>query len=1113
MTIKELRARYFEDARINLLKQALENNSKRIHLNGLCGSAESFAISGLFRQAEGTFLVILQDHEDAAYVLNDLENLNPDKRILYYPSSYKHPYKAEETENTNVQLRAEALSAISKDKSLIIVTYPEALSEKVVTKVHLNKNSEDIQRGAQLSVDFLNEFLHDFDFERVDFVYEPGQFSIRGGIIDIFSFSNDHPYRIELFGDEVDSIRTFDPVTQLSLQIMDTITIVPNVQTKLLQESRQSFFEFIPNNTVVWLRDVAILEETVRTGYEKALAAYAQLEGRTVQLTPEELFLDGETLYKQLLNFSLIEFGNIKQFKAQFTLYFKQNPQPSFNKNFNLLDENLKENDAAGYSNLIASSNAKQVERLYRIFEDIDSEVHFYPVMLPLKEGFIDHELKIACYTDHQIFERYHRYHLKENFKETKQAITLKELLNLQPGDFVTHIDHGVGKFGGLEKIDVNGKLQEAIRLIYKEGDVLYVNIHSLHRIAKYTGKEGTTPSLNKLGTKTWANLKQKTKARVKELAYDLIQLYAKRKATKGHAYQPDSYLQHELEASFMYEDTPDQLKATQAVKEDMEKEAPMDRLVCGDVGFGKTEIAIRAAFKAVCDSKQVAVLVPTTVLALQHYKTFKKRLADFPCKVDYINRFKSAKEQKETLERLADGKVDIIIGTHRLTGKDIKFKDLGLLIIDEEQKFGVSAKDKLKTLRANVDSLTLTATPIPRTLQFSMMGARDLSVINTPPPNRHPVHTEVRTFSEELVRDAIYNEVSRGGQAFFVHNRVSNIKEIAGMINRLCPEVKVAIAHGQMEGDKLEKVMMDFVDGEYDVLVATTIIESGLDISNANTMIINDAQNFGLSDLHQMRGRVGRSNKKAYCYLLTLPSYSLSEDSRKRLQAIEQFSDLGSGFQVAMRDLDIRGAGDLLGGEQSGFISEIGYETYQKILDEAIRELKENDFKDVFTEENQREDKVFVQDCQIDTDLEIMIPDDYINNITERLSIYKEMSDLTTEAQLDKFKDQLKDRFGPIPKQTAHLFDVMRLQWIAKRVGIEKLVLKSNKLLCYFVSNPDSAYYQSKAFGRVLEYVKMNARRCQMKQKNDRLMLTFESVYDLKSTIKLLEPMQGQLE
>ena len=1113
MTLQELLELYFSDSKTTQIVQTLDKPSSRVHLRGIAGSAGAFILSSVYKRVNKNHLVVLPDKEEAAYFLNDLENLMGENTVLFYPTSYRKAYDIEETDNANVLLRAEVLNRISKSKKpIVIVTYPEALTEKVVTKKHLEQNTFELSRGENLSIDFVNELFLEYGFDRVDYVLEPGQFSIRGGIVDVFSFSNDNPYRIEFFGNEVDSIRSFDTVNQLSIQNFDRITIIPNVQAKLLQESRTSFLEYIAGDTVLWLKDYQLTLDKLDKEFTLAIQAFKKLNGAIKRLPPEELYTTAETFAKQSLECSTIEFGSQFHLPSSLNISYNINPQPSFNKKFELLTQNLNTNSKEGLKNIIFADTLKQVERIHAIFEDIGKNIDFTPILLSIHEGFIDRDLKIACYTDHQIFERYHRFKIKSSAFKKNEAITLKEIYGLTPGDFVTHIDHGVGKFAGLEKVEVNGKMQEAIRLVYKDNDMLYVSIHSLHRIAKYTGKEGTEPKLSKLGSNAWSNLKQKTKKKVKEIAFDLIKLYAKRKAQKGFAFSPDTYLQNELEASFIYEDTPDQVKATADVKKDMEKFIPMDRLVCGDVGFGKTEIAIRAAFKAVTDNKQVAVLVPTTILALQHYKTFKERLKDFPCTVDYINRFKSAKQQKETIKKLAEGKIDILIGTHRIVGKDVKFKDLGLLIIDEEQKFGVGVKEKLKLLKENVDTLTLTATPIPRTLQFSLMGARDLSVISTPPPNRYPVQTELHSFNEEVIRDAIVFEVSREGQVFFVHNRVQNIQEIAGMIQRLCPDVKVGIAHGQMEGQKLEEIMLNFIEGYYDVLVSTTIIESGLDISNANTIIINHAQMFGLSDLHQLRGRVGRSNKKAFCYLLAPPVSILTPEARKRLTAIEQFSDLGSGFNIAMRDLDIRGAGNLLGGEQSGFIAEIGFDMYQKILEEAVQELKEEEFKELFAETESdtfgksRTPKRFVKDCVVDTDLEILIPDDYVTNITERLNLYKELDNIESDEDLKSFTAQLTDRFGPIPQPALELINTIRLRRIAQETGFEKVILKNNKLIGYFVSDQNSPYYQSDIFTAVLHYVQKHPHTCKMKENiNHKLTLSFERIKSIEEAINTL--------
>lgn len=1107
----ELQELYASDERCNTISEILRaNDTIRLKIGGLKGSALSLVINAVFHQKQGTHLLIINDKEAAAYVYNDIENLNGEKeqsfdnrKILFYPTSYKRPYEIETTDNANILSRTEVLNKISnQQRNLLIVTYPEALSEKVITKKFLRKNTLSLRKGEEVSLDFLTDVLIEYDFQREDFVVEPGQFAIRGGIVDVFSFSHEHPYRIEFDGDEVESIRTFNPATQLSLQKLQKISLIPNVQDRQIIETRESFIEFLPENSCIWIENTELSSEKIALEYSKAEEAFSMLKGEIRHQEPSALFTSGQEFMRKLLEYKLIGFGS-KFINQSHTIDFIMEPQPAFSKNFELLSSTLISNSEALYYNFICSDNPKQIKRLETIFHDmrprLSGDVLFKPVYMALHEGFIDKQLKLAIYTDHQIFERFHRYRLREGFSG-KEALTLKELYNLQPGDYVSHIDHGIGKYDGLEIIENNGKHQEALRLMYQNGDVLYVSIHSLHRISKFSGKEGTAPSLHRLGSNVWNNLKNKTKQKVKDIARDLIQLYAARKASDGFAFSPDTYLQHELEASFIYEDTPDQEKSTMDLKADMEQSTPMDRLVCGDVGFGKTEVAIRAAFKAVADNKQVGVLVPTTILALQHYKTFSERLADFPCRVDYLNRFKSTTAVRSTLKDLKEGKIDIIIGTHRLLSQDVEYNDLGLVIIDEEQKFGVSAKEKLRKIRVNVDTLTLTATPIPRTLQFSLMGARDLSVINTPPPNRQPVQTEIRSFGEDIIRDAIRYELMRGGQVFFVHNRIQNIVDVAGMIKRFVPDAKIAIAHGQMDGKKLETIMLDFIEGDYDVLVSTTIIESGLDISNANTIIINDAHHYGLSDLHQLRGRVGRSNKKAFCYLLCPPLSSLSEESRKRLRAIEEFSNLGSGFNIAMRDLDIRGAGNLLGGEQSGFISDIGYEMYQKILDEAMTELKDSEFKGLFKEERL---KPLISDCQIETDLEVLIPVDYVGNITERLSLYKELDGIEKEADLVKFTDQISDRFGSMPMQVIELINTLRLRWLAKDWGIEKVVMKNNLLALFFISKPDSEFYQSEKFTKILKYVQSNQRGCRMKEVNDKLTLSFGNVSSVAAALK----------
>ncbi len=1103
---------FSQSLQLQKLRKAIAQSETKVHLQGSIGSSLSFIIEHSFKQAEKPFLCIFNDKEEAAYYLNDLEQLLGDKNVLFYPGSYRRPYQIEETDNANVLLRAEVLNRInSRKKPALIITYPDALFEKVVTRKELEKNTLKISINDTLSLDFVNEVLFEYQFKRVDFVTEPGEFSVRGGIVDVFSFSNDEPYRIEFFGDEVDSIRTFDVETQLSKSQINKITIIPNVENKTLQETRESFLKYIASDTVIFTKDIDLFSARIDKNFEKAEEAFKTLSKDIKHATPEELFTNSEALKKQLLGFTLVEIGNRPLTKADYSIKFDTKPQPSFNKQFDLLIQNLNENHEAGFKNYIFCVSEQQAKRFHDIFDDADLNVKQYEtIVFSAFQGFVDHNNNIACYTDHQIFERYHKFNLKNGYAK-KQAITLKELTNLEVGDYVTHIDHGIGKFGGLQKIEVEGKKQEAIKLIYGERDVLYLSIHSLHKISKYNGKDSKPPQIYKLGSKAWKTLKQKTKARVKHIAFNLIKLYAKRKLQKGFQYNPDSYLQHELEASFIYEDTPDQSTATAAVKEDMESERPMDRLICGDVGFGKTEVAIRAAFKAVDNGKQVAVLVPTTILAFQHAKTFRERLKDFPVTVEYINRFRTAKQKRETLEDLAAGKVDIIIGTHQLVNKAVQFKDLGLLVIDEEQKFGVSVKDKLKTIKENVDTLTLTATPIPRTLQFSLMAARDLSTITTPPPNRYPIETNVIRFTEETIRDAISYEIQRGGQVFFIHNRIENIKEVAGMVQRLIPDAKVAIGHGQMEGKKLENLMLSFMNGEFDVLVSTTIIESGLDVPNANTIFINNANNFGLSDLHQMRGRVGRSNKKAFCYFITPPYSAMTEDARKRITALEQFSELGSGFNIAMKDLEIRGAGDLLGGEQSGFINEIGFETYQKILNEAIEELKGNEFKELY--QDQTKEKVFLKDTQIDTDFELLFPDDYINNITERLNLYTELNSIKTEEELQLYEKRLIDRFGELPDQAVDLLNSVRIKWIATAIGIEKIIMKQDKLIGYFISDQQSKFYQSPVFTYVLRYVQQNPEVCKMKEKNTRnglrLLLTFENTNSIDKALKVLRPIQ----
>lgn len=1084
-------------------------------VQGLVGSSLSFALANSFKTAEKPFLVLLSDKEEAAYVLNDLEQLLGDKDVLFYPGSYRRPYQIEETDNANVLLRAEVLNRInSRKKPALIVTYADALFEKVVTRKELEKSTLKIKLDDTLSLDFLNEVLFEYKFKRVDFVTEPGEFSVRGGIVDVFSFSHDKPYRLEFFGDEVDSIRTFDVETQLSTDKVNKITIIPNVENKTLQESRQSFLKYIANNTVIFAKDLPLVYNRINENFERAEESFNKLGNQVKRATPDELFASSALLQEQLHQFNLVQLGqlNAKDTEQTDIIQFQNKPQPTFNKKFELLINNLNQNHKDGFVNFIFCATEQQAKRFEDIFKDMEEKVHYQAVVTPIFNGFIDQELKLACYTDHQVFERYHKFHLKNGYSK-KQAISLKELTKLEVGDYVTHIDHGIGKFGGLQKIDVEGKKQEAIKLIYGDRDILYVSIHSLHKISKYNGKDGAPPKVFKLGSAAWKKLKQKTKSRVKHIAFNLIKLYAKRRTEKGFQYAPDSYLQHELEASFIYEDTPDQAKATEDFKKDMESERPMDRLICGDVGFGKTEVAIRAAFKAVDNGKQVAVLVPTTILAFQHAKTFRKRLEEFPVTIDYLNRFRTTKEKKDVLERLEAGQVDIIIGTHQLVNKNVKFKDLGLLIVDEEQKFGVAVKDKLKAIKENVDVLTLTATPIPRTLQFSLMAARDLSVITTPPPNRYPIESRVIGLNEEVIRDAVSYEISRGGQVFFIHNRIENIKEVAGMLQRLVPDAKIGIGHGQMDGKKLEELMISFMNGEFDVLVSTTIIESGLDVPNANTIFIHNANNFGLSDLHQMRGRVGRSNKKAFCYFITPPYESMTPEARKRIEALEQFTDLGSGFNIAMKDLEIRGAGDLLGGEQSGFINEIGFETYQKILSEAIDELKENEFKELYDEvEGNDRKKVYVKETTLDTDFQLLFPDEYINNITERLNLYTKLNETTNETELQQFEQQLKDRFGELPDEAVDLLNSVRVKWIANKIGLEKVVMKKGKFVGYFLADQQSDFYQTSAFTRVLQYVQTNPNKVKLKEKETRnglrLLLTMDRITNVDVALRILQPL-----
>ena len=1127
---------YTDSQIVTSLGSLLESGCERIHANGMTGSLSAVVAAAMAKQhPDRSQLFIAGNKEEAYYLLNDIEMLLDEdgadldqKHALLFPSSYRKPRKKNNppnpdrppeveddggdlfgADNANVLQRSEVVKQLNAGRCLTVVTYPEALYEKVVSSRTLTRNTLRIAKGAQIEIDFIIDVLQDYGFERVDFVVDPGQYAVRGGIVDVFSFANENPFRIEFFDNTVESLRTFDPVSQLSIKQFDDISVLPNMERRAQDtvtiEEKVPLLHYFGSNDVVWVQGLMFVSETIQTLFANA--------GQDSQH-----YCSANEFLKALLRCRIIEQGNSSYFSNASTVETHSQPQPAFNKQFDLLMDTLSQYRDRGYRLLITVANDQQQRRLEKVFAGNGSAVdtfaiangqgiHFdhlieYVQFLQCQpnHGFIDDDEHLVCFTDHEIFERFHKYTVRD-LRDTHQALTLKELFELKPGDYVTHIDYGVGRFSGLEKITTNGHTQEVIRLIYKNNDTLYISIHGLHKISRYVGKEGTAPTLNRLGSNTWQVLKQKTKKQVKDIAKDLIALYAKRKASRGYAYSPDSYLQQQLEASFFYEDTPDQLKATQDVKHDMEDSAPMDRLICGDVGFGKTEVAIRAAFKACCDSKQVAVLVPNTILAFQHFNTFRDRLQGLPVNIDYLNRFRTAREKTDIYRRVAEGKIDILIGTHAITNKNLQFKDLGLLIIDEEQKFGVSAKEKLRQMKVNVDCLTLTATPIPRTLQFSLMGARDLSVIRTAPPNRQPIQTELCTFDEETIRDAIRFEMSRGGQTFFVSNRVENLPEMAGLVSRLVPDARVAMAHGRMDGKEVEETMMRFLSGDVDVLVATALIENGLDIPNANTMIINNAQNFGLSDLHQMRGRVGRSNKKAFCYLL-IPSYSsLTDEAQKRLKAIEEFSTIGSGLNIALRDLDIRGAGNILGAEQSGFISDIGYDMYHKILNEAIDELKETEFRDLFRHEVE-ETKEYVKECVIETDLEVLLPDDYVTSVSERLLLYKELNDLSTEEELNAYRQRLTDRFGPIPQPTEELVQTITLRRMAKDFGIEKLILRQRRLVCHFVANQDNPFYQSANFMQMIRYAQSHPADVHLRETAERLTLVCDNIDSIHAAI-----------
>lgn len=1107
MNLSDFQQIYAQHPKIKLLNDWAFSLERNIKISGLSGSSFALIAVSLFREQKHTLVLVEDDSEKAAYLYNDLRFMLATDEVFYYPSSYKRAIKLSQLDAANEILRTEVLNRLTNsEKPCIIVTSPEAIMQKVVSSAEIQKQTLQLKVGESVSIDFVAETLFEYGFQRVDFVYEPGQFSVRGGIVDIFSFAYEMPFRFDFFGDEIETIRIFDIETQLSKENLNEVSIIPNLQNSD-SSAFVSFFQFINSENWIAYSNYDFIAERLDILYNEALEKGIDTEKQiSLKQIKKSDFIEQTSLFKNILR------SKSAHIFPEKTIEFNISPQGIFHKNFDLVAENLRNLLAENYKIYISSDSTKQTDRITAIFADRGDNIHFQAVKNTIHEGFIDHDAKIACYTDHQIFDRFHKFQLRtDRARAGKVILTLKELNQFKVGDYLVHVDHGVGTFGGLVRTPVNGKMQEMVKLIYQNEDFIFVSIHSLHRISKYKGREGEKPRINKLGSGAWERLKERTKSKVKDIARELIKLYAERKAEKGFQFLPDTYLQTELEASFIYEDTPDQLKATADVKRDMESEMPMDRLICGDVGFGKTEVAMRAAFKAVADNKQVVVLVPTTVLALQHFQTFSERLKNFPCKVDYLSRARTAKQTKEVLEDLENGKIDIIIGTHKLVSKSVKFKDLGLLIIDEEQKFGVSIKEKLRQLKVNIDTLTMTATPIPRTLQFSLMGARDLSIINTPPPNRYPVQTELHAFNEDIVREAIQLEMSRNGQIFFVHNRVANIENMRRMIERLVPGCRVAVGHGQMPSDKLEEIILDFVNYDYDVLVSTTIIESGVDIPNVNTIIINSAQYFGLSDLHQLRGRVGRSNRKAYCYLFSPDLSALPADAKRRLQAIETFAELGSGFSIAMQDLDIRGAGNMLGAEQSGFIADLGYETYQKILNEAVQELKDEEFSELYAENpDEKKAQKFVSDCVLETDLELMFPNDYIENIPERMSLYRELDTIENEEELQNFEKRLEDRFGKIPPQVQQLMIVVRLRWLAICYGIERLVLKNERMTAFLVSNLHSPYYQSDAFGAVLQYATQNPQKSKLREQNEKRSVVFSNVKTIENAYDVLLRIEG---
>ncbi len=1126
MEIKQLQNLYAKLPQIGALAESLENNQvKTIFLDGLLSSAAPMVFSSLFTKYQSTVLFILNDADEAGYFYHDLTQVMGEDFVLYFPSSYRRAVKYGQRDSANEILRTEVLSRLASDKKhLYVVTYPDAVGELVVSRRNLDERTVALRKDQTADIMEIEKNLLALGFEEVDYVYEPGQFAIRGSILDVYSYSSEYPFRVDFFGDDIDSIRTFEVETQLSKDNKDSIEIVPELNSSTVD--KVSLMKFLPENTIVVYRDFLFVRDSIDQTYQDGFSNQAiseRLESATEQekkqiyeeMNKESQLISGAQFTSDVIDFRRIEFAHTPSGNPQTVIKFNVSAQPLFHKNFEMLQQALEEYIGKGYQLYILADSQKQNQRLRDIFDEMANTSHTTPLAFTavdktLHEGFADDDLKICFFTDHQIFDRYHKYNLRsDKARSGKVALSLKEINELSINDYIVHVDHGIGRFGGLVRVPQGDGYQEMVRIVYQNNDVVFVSIHSLYKISKYKGKDGEPPRLSRLGTGAWENMKERTKKKLKDIARDLIKLYSRRKKEKGFSYSADSFMQHELEASFLYEDTPDQLKATNDVKSDMEKARPMDRLVCGDVGFGKTEVAVRAAFKAAADSKQVAVLVPTTVLAYQHYKTFSDRLKDFPVRVDYLSRARSAKQTKEVLADLESGKVDILIGTHKLIGKSVKFKDLGLLIIDEEQKFGVSTKEKLRQMKVNVDTLTMSATPIPRTLQFSLMGARDMSVIQTPPPNRYPIQTEVHTFSSEIIKDAINFEMSRNGQVFFVSNRISSLAELEMIIHETVPDARVAVGHGQMNPEELEKIILGFVNYDYDVLLSTTIVENGIDIPNANTIIINQAQHFGLSDLHQMRGRVGRGNRKAFCYLLAPPTSQLNTEARRRLEAIENFSDLGSGIHLAMQDLDIRGAGNLLGAEQSGFIADLGYETYQKILNQAMTELKNEEFNDLYTEDIKQDElsgDIFVDDCQLESDLEMYFPESFVPNSSERILLYRQLDSIERDEELSVFRNNIIDRFGKVPPEGEELMRVVSLRRIGKSLGCEKIYLKGGNMSLYFVSNPNSAYYKSNAFDKVLNYIGTNPRRCNLREAKGKRSMIISDVKSVEEGVSILK-------